>query len=388
MLGVARRSPRSLAVAAAVAAVLVVGGVLLLILRPGAVVAPIAAAAEPTPSRPATTPSPSPTPTPSVPAPATIPSPTPTPLIPGVADLTGMRVSDALAHRLPIAVLIDDNRIARPQSGFNGASIVYQAPADGGETRYMMVFQEGESRVVGPVRSGRSYFIHWLSESRAAVAHYGGDRVSRIYLAVNDGKLLTDIDALRTTGKPFHRISSRNAPHNAYTNTAALRTVIPALKGPALMPVELARRPFVDESALGARGGRQAITVPYRTGVIRYAYDRATNVYRRSVDGRTQVDPADRKPVTTRNVVVLFMSFRIDSKIEPGHARPVLGAIGTGKALVFREGRLVVGTWRKSSETALTKLYDPTGAELPLVRGRTFFQIVPDGTKVSPATVP
>jgi hypothetical protein len=303
-----------------------------------------------------------------------------------VADLTGMHVPDALAHRLPIAVLIDDNRVARPQSGFNGASVVYQAPADGGETRYMLVFQEGESRDIGPVRSGRRYFIHWASESRSAIAHYGGDAVSRYDFRTNDGKWFTDIDALRTTGKPFHRIRTRSAPHNAYTTTAALRQVIPALKGPALMPVELARRPFVDESALADRGGRQTITVPYRTGVVRYAYDRATNVYRRSIDGRTQVDPADGKSVTTRNVVVLFMKVSTDTKSEPGHSRPVIADIGTGKALVFREGRLVVGTWRKTGPTELTRLYDAAGVELPLVRGRTFFQIVALGTKVAPAS--
>jgi hypothetical protein len=381
MIAVIRRAPRRLTVAASVAVAVLVLGVAFLVLRPPSAV-PTIAAADPSPS-PVATPSPTPSVAPS-PSPSPTPSPTPTPLLPGIADLTGVRVDDALAHRLPIAVLIDDNRIARPQSGFNGAANVYQAPADGGETRYMLVFQEGDSRDVGPVRSGRSYFIHWASESRAAIAHYGGDTISRTYFKANDGILFTDIDALRTTGKPFHRIKTRNAPHNAYTNTAALRKVIPALKGPALMPIELARRPFVDEAPLAARGGRQAIRIPYRTGTIDYAYDRSTNLYRRSVDGRSQVDPADGKRVTTRNVVVLFMSFRTDGTIEPGHARPVLGDIGTGKAFVFREGRLVVGTWRKDSATALTRLYDAAGVELPLVRGRTFFQIVPDGTKVTP----
>lgn len=388
MIAVVRRSPRRFALAAVVAAALVVGGLLLLVLRPGPSVAPIAAA-QPSASLPPA--SPSPTASPSLPSasPSAAPTPTPIPsptLVPGVADLTGMRVPDALAHRLPIAVLIDDNRIARPQSGFNGASIVYQAPADGGETRYMMVFQEGDSRDIGPVRSGRRYFIHWASEMRAAIAHYGGDTISRYDFRTGDGKVFTDIDALRTTAKPFHRISSRSKPHNAYTNTVALRKVIPGLNGPTLMPVGLGRRPFVDELPFDARGLNQTIKIPYRTGVIGYAYDQVRNVYRRSVDGRTQVDPADKKPVTTRNVVVLFMKVTTDTKIEPGHSRPVIADIGYGKALIFREGRLVVGRWRKGSATDLTRLFDASGKELPLVRGRTFFQIVPIGTKVTPAT--
>lgn len=138
---------------------------------------PAQTAALPSPS-PAPTPSPIPaaTPVPSA-SPSASPSPAPTPTPDSLtADLSGVLVSKELAHRLPIAVIIDDNRIARPQSGFNGAAIVYQAPADGGETRYLFIFQERDSRDVGPVRSGRIYLAEWASEVRAAIGHYGGDR--------------------------------------------------------------------------------------------------------------------------------------------------------------------------------------------------------------------
>ena len=78
--------------------------------------------------------------------------------------------------------MVDDNVQARPQYGFNSASIVYQAPADGGETRYMMVFQEKDAKRVEPVRSGRPYFVNWASEYRSAFAHYGGDAKTLLYL--------------------------------------------------------------------------------------------------------------------------------------------------------------------------------------------------------------
>jgi Protein of unknown function (DUF3048) N-terminal domain/Protein of unknown function (DUF3048) C-terminal domain len=384
-----RRVPRPALSAGVVLIVAAVVIVAVLAIRPGTSSAPIVADASPVPtSRPTAPPTPSPVPVSPSPSPSAAPSATPSAgptYAPGIADLTGLRVPNRLAHRLPIAVLIDDNRVARPQSGFNGASIVYQAPADGGETRYMLVFQEGDSADVGPVRSGRGYFIHWASETRAAIAHYGGDRITRAALQLYDGKRYTDIDALRTTARPFHRIKSRSAPHNAYTSTARLRAVIPALGGPALMPVGLARRPFADPVPLAVRPARQTIRIPYRTGVVGYVYDRGRDDYRRLLDGRTQVDPADGKAVRTRNVVVLFMGFHTDSTIERGHARPVLAALGSGKALIFREGRVIVGTWRKPGGTALLRLFDRTGKEIPLVRGRTFFQAVPSGTSVTPA---
>ncbi|OGO51485.1 MAG: hypothetical protein A2Z32_03330, partial [Chloroflexi bacterium RBG_16_69_14] len=311
-----------------------------------------------------------------------VPSPS-APIDATTADLTGVTTDPALAHRLPLAVLLDDNRIARPQSGFNGASIVYQAPADGGETRYMFVFQEGDSPEIGPVRSARVYFLHWASEIKAAIAHYGGDLRSRQHLASYDHQRFTDVEALGRGGKAYHRIASRKAPHNGYTSTTALRAMAVKLGAPASEPADLYRRTFVAPGGPDSLPTSQRIRIPYRTGVIEYRFDRGTDLYRRSVDGKSQVDPADGKGVTTRNVVVLFMSFKTDTKIEPGHSRPVIGSIGTGRAMVFREGRLTEGTWSKANEQAPTRLLDKTGDEIPLVTGRTFFQIVPLDTRIT-----
>ena len=335
---------------------------------------------------PSTGPTPSPSPSPSPP-----PSPTPVTSIapaapwvdPTIADLTGVKTDPALAHRLPIAVLLDDNRIARPQSGFNNASMVYQAPADGGETRYMFVYQEGDSPQIGPIRSARIYFIHWASETRAAIAHYGGDRRSRSYLRGFDGERLTNLDALDGSGKAFRRISSRKAPHNGYSSTAALRAMALKRGAPVSTAVDMYRHTFVAPGTLASRAATQRIRIPYRTGLIEYRFDRASDLYRRFVDGRPQVDPADHKAVTTRNVVIMFMGFHTDTKIEPGHSRPVVDSIGSGRAVIFREGRRTEATWSKKYQIAPTRLLDANGNEIPLVTGRTFFQIVPKGTKVT-----
>ena len=58
------------------------------------------------------------------------------------APLTGRMVREDVAQRHPIAVMVDDQRDARPQSGFNAASVVWQAPAEGGIPRYMLIFQD------------------------------------------------------------------------------------------------------------------------------------------------------------------------------------------------------------------------------------------------------
>ena len=324
--------------------------------------------------------SPSPTPLPS-PSGTFDNSPTPLPSGWAYSDLDGVAAPADLAHRLPIAVMVDDNIIARPQSGFSSASIVYQAPADGGEDRYMMIFQEGTASDIGPVRSTRPYFVYWAAEYKAGFGHFGGDSVSLQKTIPAMAKSIYNMDALGGDSCPYHRITSRAAPHNAYTNTAALLSCAAKIGQPSTYQ-GLPDRTFVDDTPLAERPASASITIPYRTGTVGYQYDPATDSYLRSVDGNSQVDPANNQQVTARNVIVLFQAVSYFN--EPGHnARPVVANVGSGTALVFKEGQVITATWKKTSNTALTRLYDSSGNEIPLVRGEIFIQSVPIGTAVT-----
>src|SRR6476619_966831 len=163
-------------------------------------------------SSPATTPEPTPVPT-ATPEPTPTPVPTPI-LVP--APLTGLPVTQPVAKRHVIAVMVDDQFAARPQSGFNAASIVWQAPAEGGIPRYMLVFQENIPTDVGPVRSSRYYYIAWAAELRAVYAHAGGSPQALATLrAKGNGQLVYNADEFRWGGS-FHRITTRFSPHNLY----------------------------------------------------------------------------------------------------------------------------------------------------------------------------
>jgi hypothetical protein len=349
-------------------------GVLLCLFLAGCASAPSPAPSSPPPTLAPVAATERPSPLPSVTA-----EPTPS-LV--VADLDGLLVAPELAHRLPLAVSIDDARVARPQSGFNAASIVYQAPADGYESRYLMIFQEQDAGDIGPVRSARIYLAHWASELKGGLAHYGGDVLTLRWTKANRGEVFTDVDGIGAGNPAYHRISQRDAPHNAYTSTAALWKQATKLGGAAAIDPGVHVRPFREDTPSAGHPAGQTISIPYNTVKVGYAYDRATNTYLRSLNGKPQVDPLDAEQVTARTVAVLYMTFRTDNKIEPGHNRPVLGYIGTGKATIFMEGQAIQGTWSKASESAPTLILGPDGKELPLVRGRIFIQVVPTGTKV------
>ena len=50
---------------------------------------------------------------------------------------------------------------------------------------------------------------------------------------------------------------------------------------------------------------------------------------------------------------------------------------GTGKAVVFKDGKRINGTWEKDSRTARTIIKDASGNELKFDRGLIWFEILP-----------
>ena len=117
-------------------------------------------------------------------SPTEVPTPTETPTEsppPGglvFSDLDGVLAPADLAHRLPLAISIGDNAVARPQSGFSSASIVYQSYEEYSEDRYLMIFQEGTATDIGGVRSARPYFVRWVAEYKAL---YGPARAELVF---------------------------------------------------------------------------------------------------------------------------------------------------------------------------------------------------------------
>jgi hypothetical protein len=332
-------------------------------------------AATPSAELPTPTPSPTPVPTPT-PSPTPVPTPAPVP-----APLTGRLVPPAVAAQHPIAVMIDDLGAARPQSGFNSASVVWQAPAEGGIPRYMLIFQDTIPTDVGPVRSARYYYIAWAAEWHAVYAHSGGSpQALQTLRSKGNGQLVFNADEFRW-GKSFHRVNTRSSPHNLYTDGKHLRALAKSLKAKdaAAQPVWQ----FAPElpEVFRPRGGR--IDVAYSYNKIRYDYDWKTNTYLRSVTGeKKQVDAATGQRVAPKNVVVMLMKF---GPLNDGSKKHRLEAdvVGKGTAWISTNGMTIKGTWRKDSLTKPTIFYDAKGTPVTLTVGQTFVQVMQTGTKVS-----
>ena len=358
-------------------------------ISPDATPEPVAVASttpSPSPSftpEPTDSPAPSESPSPTVaPSPTAAPSPTPEPtpsLVP--APLTGRLVKPEVASRHVIAVMVDDQLAARPQSGLSSADVVWQAPAEGGIPRYMALFQTGSPKAVGPVRSSRYYFIAWASEWRSVYVHVGGSpqALDLLRSAKGRGPVVYDADGYRYEGRYLWRIPTRFAPHNVYTDAKNLRTMGKKVGAKAVEYKSPWK--FGPDKLLSLRPKGGSLVVPYLANTITYKYDRKTNSYLRSVSGESkQTDASSKKRLAPKNVVVMVVRF---GALNDGSKKHRLEAQfkGRGVAWIATGGRTIKGEWRKKTMTAPTRFYDKHGKQVTLTTGQTFIQVIANGFK-------
>jgi hypothetical protein len=293
------------------------------------------------------------------------------------APLTGLPVAPEAAARHVIAVMVDDLSPARPQSGFNSASIVWHAPAEGGIPRYMMLFQDTIPGGVGPVRSSREYYVEWAAEWRAMYVHAGGSpQALRTLAAKGHGQWVYNTDEFRWGRPYFWRVSDRFPPHNLYTDGKHLRMIAKKV-GAADKPMEPAWLFGPDADPLDRpRGG--SIRVTYPTEIITYRYDSTTNTYLRYINGskKPQRDRVGGEVVAPKNVIILRMAFGPLNDGHPQKHRLEAHNVGKGVAYISTNGRTIKGTWRKGSATGPTRLFDGDGKPVVLTVGQTFVQVI------------
>jgi hypothetical protein len=277
---------------------------------------------------------------------------------------------------------------ARPQTGLNRASLVFETLAEGGVTRLMAVYLERDAPVIGPVRSARIYFDAWAAGLHAIYAHAGGNNDALYQLGHSPSmRAMANLDGLNlpaaSAPQPYWRSPDRAVPHNLYTATTVLRDYALAAGRPvyASFPAALPHRvpdPYFH------RPDRAWVDVTFSSYAydVHWTYSRASNSYLRRVGGIAAVDPLSRRAVAAANVVVIFTRVTPDpDPFTPGAVD--IHAVGGGRALYFRDGHLVQGSWQKISDEAPLVLLDPHGQLQPFNPGQTWIEVVPLGAAVT-----
>ncbi|MBU2595681.1 DUF3048 domain-containing protein [Patescibacteria group bacterium] len=285
--------------------------------------------------------------------------------------LDGVMTTKDRAERRPLGIMIENAPEARPQSGLDKASFIFETPSEGGITRFLALYVENDASEVGPVRSARTYYVDWADEIKAVYAHCGGSAIALKNLLKD--KYVCDINQF-TFGSYFWRSKERLAPHNLYTTTDKVRAAAESAK--CTLKSDYSGFEFKSDAEKSERGISQTITVNFSSAQFQvvYNYDSEKNLYLRSMSGSPHKDKITGEQLAPKTVVVMHADrvFSLTDGTQQSHAVTT----GTGKAEVYLDGREIKGTWKRPSISERTRFYDELGKEVVFNRGQIWVEVV------------
>lgn len=306
------------------------------------------------------------------PAPAVKTAPKPKPEPPKYySPLTGALVeSEAITKQATTGIMIENSPDARPQSGLKDSGVVFEAVAEGGITRFLVIYQEQKPQLIGPVRSVRSYYVDWIAAFNASVAHIGGSAAA--LAEVRNGQY-RDIDQF-FNANAYWRATDRYAPHNVYTSFERL-DALNAAKGYTTSEFTGFTR---KDSKANEAPTATSVSVAISSALFnsQYAYNATTNTYDRSQAGEPHLD-REAGQISPRVVVVMKVN---EQKVFEDGWREQITTIGNGPVTIFQDGTVIEGTWEKLGKTNQITFKDAEGAEIKLARGQTWVTAVPTHT--------
>ncbi len=306
--------------------------------------------------------------------------------------------------RRPLGVMIENHKEARPQSGFSSADVIYEAVAEGGITRMLTIFYCKDAPMMGPVRSARIYFLKLLQGygDHPLYAHVGGANAPGPADALGEIADLgwNNYNDLNQFAVPFpyywrdyERLPGRATEHTVYSTTSKLWEFAKNKRGLSNVDEKGKKwnAPFVawkfkDDAKPEERGNGGQISFGFwnlfsADYSVVWSYDKTTNSYKRANGGQPHVDKNTGKQLEAKNIFVVFAQERPVQDDYGGHI--FYSIVGSGTGLAFLDGQAIKMTWKKPSEETQIRFYDENGAEIKMVRGQVWVEILPTGNKVT-----
>ena len=292
---------------------------------------------------------------------------------PTVCALTGEEPSDeALAERPAVAVKIENNPSAYPLSGLDKAEVVYEELVEGGFTRFMALYHCTDTRTAGPVRSARAVDPEIMGAVTRILGAAGGNSFVRDELTEAD-IVLIDENAAGTAMRREER-PGISLEHTLYADTNKLRKL-------GVKEFEEAPPEKIFEFGDLPSGGKPAssVTVNFTEGGRTVEWRFENGRYARFDEGAEL--PLESGRVLADNVIIEIhtISFAKGVVDVAGTSSVVIDdPTGTGKALLFRDGKVFIGTWERDSVDVPMTFTTKSGDSMMLAKGKTWIELIPN----------
>ena len=289
-------------------------------------------------------------------------TPSPTPTVQLRSPFTGEPVRSL--NRV-LAVKIDNIVNARPQTGLTHADIVYVLPVEGGLSRFMSIFSSGYPRVIGPVRSAREDDLEVLRQfGRPAFAYSGATATLLPY--IHQTARIVDLYSGITRG--YYRDNSRIAPYNLYAHTRQLLRQAPHASKARDIGFRFGPPPP------GGKATRSE-SASYPAASFTFTWSAAKHRWLVSIDGARAVT-TDGGRLSPATVVIQHTIVRTSRFLEYGKPPPYAESVGSGTAVVLRDGKAWTTHWSRPSANGGTTFTTASGQRMTFATGQVWILLV------------
>ena len=302
-----------------------------------------------------------------------------------LSELTGLPISEDLRDQRPVAVMVDNEKIALDHFETAECDIVYEimnSTANDRVTRLMCIRKDWKPiQQMGSIRSTRPTNIPLAAEYNAVLVHDGGPFYINDWLARSYARHLTGGFARIKNGK--------NYEFTEYITNGELES---RMKAAGYSETYDSAKPERDTHFIFGEYGTdyklsetdyatvktaKDIKMPvFKHNQSELKYNESTGTYDYYEYGSIHQDGEDGEPLSFKNVLLQNTTFsQLD---ENGYL--IYNMINTGdprKGYYITNGECVNVTWLKDSETAITKFFDENGDEIIINPGKTYIGLIP-----------
>ncbi len=267
-----------------------------------------------------------------------------------------------------LAVKIDDTRDAHPQIGIEAADLVYVEQVESGLTRLLALYTSEYPEFIGPIRSARISDIDLLAQYGKVVFAYSGSqsKMRPVLSAAN----LNVLSAERNPPSIFARDESRVSPVNMILYIQKLFDR--ATNKLKMNLISLPSSPWLFGDLPKTAAPVVSAKINWPNAKYEIIWNEASKCWNLKQNGEIEQ--------TTFGVNICIQNAIIQKvKIEPsiygdkfGGITPFSQTVGSGKAVLLRDGKYLNLNWQRDDATQFTNWLDEQGERMRITPGKTW----------------
>ncbi|MGA1040146.1 MAG: DUF3048 domain-containing protein [Ilumatobacteraceae bacterium] len=275
-----------------------------------------------------------------------------------------------------VMVKYGNSRPDRPHYNLNQADLIYVEEVEWGLTRIAAMFNTKFPSVVGPTRSARISDLELLEQfTNPGLAYSGANDV--LLKAIRKSQSISLSPSDRSSF--YYRNLSKAAPHNQLLRLSSMmakETKVGAIKDVGLT-----------FNATPATSGTKTTYFQAAWSSARVSGSWTGKSWSISFDGSIHRDAVNKSFLTPKTIVLQYVE-RKETKYGDkfGGKTPLLKTVGSGRAIILRNGQSFDGTWSRPTSEAGT-IFSVANSQFAFDVGQVMIVLVDGGAKKSPVTL-